>query len=490
MKSHFKRLGKDSLIYGVGGVISKGVGLFLLPVYTRIFRPHDYGIIEILSTFSGFLLSVLILGTDSALSFYFFKEKNNGPAAQTRIITSIFQWRILWGGFILILAILISPLLNTLFFKGALSLQLFLVAFCASFFAQLASQSIEIYRLAYRPWSFIGVNSGSLILSAAVTILLVCLLKLGVISFFIGLLVSWLIFTVIGLFSLRQYLDFSSWHFDLWPKILKFGLPMVPSALAMWIITSTDRLFINFYYSTNIVGIYAVAAKFALFIGFSMEIFRLAWMPISLDVMHAPEGPDVFRAISRFYVGVGMAGIIVLTALSPKLLQWFTVPAFYPAYPIVGVLAFSAIFFGFYLISSAGVWKAEKTWWVTVALMVAAVLNIIFNALLVPAYAGMGAAIASAMAMFIGNVVLSFISEKVWPIRLQYGIILAQIFIAIAAVCGILWLYALSRPVWIVVLITIISPVIILSLTIGIKGIRGIKRLIKRGSNGKNQEIL
>ena len=78
-----------------------------------------------------------------------------------------------------------------------------------------------------------------------------------------------------------------------------------------------------------------------------MEIFRLAWMPISLDVMHAPEGPDVFRAISRFYVGVGMAGIIVLTALSPKLLQWFTVPAFYPAYPIVGVLAFSAIFFWF-----------------------------------------------------------------------------------------------------------------------------------------------
>ncbi len=486
MKSNFKQLGKDSLIYGLGGALSRGIGFLLLPVYTRIFNPNDYGIIEILSTFSGFLLSILILGTDSAQSFYFFKEKNNGIAAQARIVTSIFQWRVLWGAFILFLAFLTAPLLNSLFFKGAIPLQFFLVAFCSSFFAQLASQSIEIYRLTYRPWSFIGSNLGSLVISAAITILLIYLLKLGIVSFFIGSLVSWLLFTVIGLFVLRQYLDFSRPCFDLWPKILRFSLPMMPAALAMWVITSTDRWFLNFYCTTDIVGLYAVAAKFALFIGFSMEIFRLAWLPISLDVMHTPEGPGVFRAISRFYVGAGMAGVIVLTAASPKLLQWFTVPAFYPSYPIVGVLAFSAISYGFYLISSAGVWKAEKTWGVTVALTVAAICNIGFNALLVPVYAGIGAAIASALAMLIGNIMLLFISEKVWPIKLQYNIILTQIFIAVIAVSGILWLYALSKPVWTVVLITIISPAIILSLTIGIKDIRGIKRLIKRGSNGKD----
>lgn len=465
MKKHLERLGKDALIYGIGGIMSRGLGLFLLPVYTRIFNPGDYGIIEILSTFSGLLLSSLILGTDSAQSFYFFKEKNNGIAAQSGIITAIFQWRILWGGLVLILAISASPLLNSAFFKGVLPLRLFFIAFCATFFAQIASQSIEIYRLTYRPWHFIGTNSGSLLVSAVVTVLLVYVLKFGLISFFIGLLVSWILFTIIGLLTLRQYLDFSTWRFDLWPKILKFSLPAVPSALAMWVIMSTDRWFINFYHSTDMVGIYAVAAKFALFIGFSVEVFRLAWLPVALDAMHTPEGPAVFRAITRFYVGAGVAGVVILTAISPKLLQWFAVPSFYPAYPMVGVLAFSAVFYGFYLISTAGVWKAEKTWWGTVALLLAAVLNVILNALLVPAYAGMGAAIASALAMFAGNAVLLFISEREWPTKPQYNIIMAQIFIAVMAVWGILRLYASGRQAWMAVFITIIASVTILFLT-------------------------
>jgi O-antigen/teichoic acid export membrane protein len=34
--SRLKQLGKDSLIYGIGGIFAKGVSFFLLPVYTRI----------------------------------------------------------------------------------------------------------------------------------------------------------------------------------------------------------------------------------------------------------------------------------------------------------------------------------------------------------------------------------------------------------------------------------------------------------------------
>ncbi len=118
--------------------------------------------------------------------------------------------------------------------------------------------------------------------------------------------------------------------------------------------------------------------------------------------------------------------------------------------------------------------------------MTAAVFNIIFNALLVPRYAGMGAAIASVLAMFIGNAVALFISEKEWPIKLRYDIILSQIFIAITAVCGILWLHASGNPVWIAMLIAIISSIIILFFTIGIKGMVEIKKAIRYFLNEKN----
>ena len=35
--NRFKQLGKDSIIYGLGGILAKGVSFFMLPIYTRIF---------------------------------------------------------------------------------------------------------------------------------------------------------------------------------------------------------------------------------------------------------------------------------------------------------------------------------------------------------------------------------------------------------------------------------------------------------------------
>ena len=64
--SRLKQLGKDSVIYGIDGVLAKGVSFFLLPVYTRIFTPADYGTIEMLTVMSSFLAAILVMGMDSA----------------------------------------------------------------------------------------------------------------------------------------------------------------------------------------------------------------------------------------------------------------------------------------------------------------------------------------------------------------------------------------------------------------------------------------
>ena len=78
LKSRFKQLGKDSIVYGIGGMIAGGMGLFLLPLYTRFFAPSDYGVIETLNVINSFLGAVLILGMDSAQSFFFFQQKESG----------------------------------------------------------------------------------------------------------------------------------------------------------------------------------------------------------------------------------------------------------------------------------------------------------------------------------------------------------------------------------------------------------------------------
>src|SRR5688572_8730986 len=95
--TRLRQLGKDSLVYGFGRLLANGITFFLLPVYTRIFSPADYGTIETLTIVAGLLTAVLGLGMDTAQSYYFFEQKRAGKAAQARLVSAILQWRLIWG---------------------------------------------------------------------------------------------------------------------------------------------------------------------------------------------------------------------------------------------------------------------------------------------------------------------------------------------------------------------------------------------------------
>ena len=69
---------KDIIVYGIATIIIKSVNFFLLPIYTRIFSPNEYGLLEILSIASFFLSEIMVLGSDAAQSFYFSKYKKLG----------------------------------------------------------------------------------------------------------------------------------------------------------------------------------------------------------------------------------------------------------------------------------------------------------------------------------------------------------------------------------------------------------------------------
>ena len=40
------RLGRHSLVYGIGGLVSRVVAVLLLPVYTHYLTPADYGTVS------------------------------------------------------------------------------------------------------------------------------------------------------------------------------------------------------------------------------------------------------------------------------------------------------------------------------------------------------------------------------------------------------------------------------------------------------------
>ena len=463
MNRRLKQLGRDSLVYGLGSILAKSIGFFLLPVYTRIFSPAEYGTIEMLMVISSFLASILVMGMDSAQSFYFFKEKAAGKLQQKALVTAILQWRVTWGLGIVLLATMFSPLLSNWLFDGLLNWKIFALAFASALFSTIMGQSAEVFRLLYKPWPYVIIMMISAVSSACFTLMIVIFFQQGVIGYFYGIVLGSLCSAMLGWYWAREYLSFEKLYTSWWPTLLRFGLPLVPAGMGMYVMNTSDRWFIQHYHGADSLGLYAVAAKFALLLALAIETFRKAWWPIAMDAMHSDDGPETFRMIATLFIGLGVSGIILLTLVSPILIEWFTDSRFHSSWNVIGVLAWQSLFYGLFLVISAGIWKAEKTHLMFYLMLIAAAINIGLNYMLVPEWGNIGAALSTSLSFFCWVVIAVFLSEKLWPVKYQFVLNFFQLVIGALVVY---WLIQFAEISSIGTKISVVLIVIFLQIAI------------------------
>jgi O-antigen/teichoic acid export membrane protein len=83
-----KRLGKHSLIYGLGGLVSRILAVLLLPLYTSYLGPRGFGKIETIVALTTVLVIVLRMGISSAFFRFYFDTKDE--AQRTLVVRTSF----------------------------------------------------------------------------------------------------------------------------------------------------------------------------------------------------------------------------------------------------------------------------------------------------------------------------------------------------------------------------------------------------------------
>jgi O-antigen/teichoic acid export membrane protein len=293
---------------------------------------------------------------------FFFKHKEDGKREQVRLITSILQWRLFFGGIVVLLTTLAAPILSSIFFDGKLTCEYFAISFSSTLFIQVLVQSADVMRLLYRPCGYISIMLLQSVLSVFLILFFVVVFEKGILGYLAGFMLSAFIVAIFGCYKIRRYLNFSKIHIDWWPKLFRFGFPLLPAGLAMYFMNTSDRWFINYYHGEEALGLFSIGAKFSLVMALIVETFRKAWWPIAMDFVYTENGQAVFRLIGRLYIGLGSMAILSLTIISHWLVQFMTGPKFHSAWPIVGIMSWQSLFYDFFLIASIGIWKAEKTY--------------------------------------------------------------------------------------------------------------------------------
>ncbi len=479
MLQKFTQLFKDSFTYSIGGVLSKLIGFFLIPVYTRVFIPEDMATIELLFTFNGFLAAFLSPGMDSAQTRYFFESDD--IEYKRKVVSSNLFFYLVWGTGIIGVCLLSTSLFNQLLFDGTIPNHYFFLTFISALFSVVLACLTNVYRLLLRPKPYLALTLSQSILSMITIIILVVYMHKGITGYLLGYTASILICILPAVLLLKNYITYKI-SFNLIKVMLKFGIPLMPTGLAIWVMNFADRYCLTQYASMNELGIYSVAAKFALAIGLITGSFRTAWTPLSLSISKQPDAKEFYRNVADLYIVILSFAIIIMTGISKLIMILMTQPVYYEGYPVIGILAYGSVFYGFYTISSLGVWLSKKTLFATIGIFMSAIINVLLNIILIPLWGIIGAASATLIAYIVGNVVVLYFSEKHYPIKFRSYRLLFTIVVTCIVISVELVLLRLDWPVLIqycmIVLLWIITILLFAYVVIGKNRISTIRKTV------------
>lgn len=83
--SHIRQLASESLVYSFFGLVNKPSALaaLLMPLYTRIFTPQEYGIISLIVALTAFLNILVVAGLDNSAGRWFYDSHENTDRKST-----------------------------------------------------------------------------------------------------------------------------------------------------------------------------------------------------------------------------------------------------------------------------------------------------------------------------------------------------------------------------------------------------------------------
>ena len=259
MREALRQLSSESLVYGLGQVSGRAVQLLLVPVLTRALLQAEYGVSDLVFAYLQTAVLVLVFGMDGALARFFYQEPDR--AARVRMASSSLLFRLATGAAAaLLLALFAAPLAEGL--AGSASYRGYVRIVAATLPCTLVVLfGNDVLRVTFQPWKFIALNLVQTLLTAGLSLWLVLGEGMGVAGVLYGRLGGDAASALVALVLVRHTLAprFSGATLR---RMLAYGAPLVPVALAYGAIASVDRFVLQRACGLADVAVYGVAVKF------------------------------------------------------------------------------------------------------------------------------------------------------------------------------------------------------------------------------------
>lgn len=163
-----------------------------------------------------------------------------------------------------------------------------------------------------------------------------------------------------------------------WKHALRFNIPLVPHYLSQIVLSSSDRIMIKNMVGSSEAGIYSLAYS----VSTIMSLFNTALMqtiePWLFRKIKNGETEDIKRVAYPSFALVGLLNLLLI-AFAPEVVSFFAPSEYKDAVNLIPPVAMSVYYIYIYSFFATFEFYYEKTKYISLATMVGAIFNMVFN---------------------------------------------------------------------------------------------------------------
>lgn len=378
----------------MGDIVPKLLSFIVFPILTSYLSLEDYGIINYVNTLNVFLsiLGFLCLNT-YYLVFYYRQESEE---AKQRLLgnLSLFVIGLNVAGSVLLC--LLETLFPHLFSDNIDFYPYIFMGIITNLSSILAILPSALYRVKENPLPLTVLN----MLKGGLVTLCTIVLVVGCGYTALGVLFSSMIISVLfGIIFITVTWRETEWNFN-WNQIrmaLTFSLPLIPGSIAYYLMSMSDRFFIERYLDLTQLGIYSTASTLAMVLNVITYGAYKAFEPYLFKIYGKAEFEDEFCKIRNYYGAIILIGSAALSLFAQDFFRVFASEQYQTVYYYVPLIEIGVVFSSFSMLYSTVITAQGRTKKNSLFTITGGITSLLVNILLMPLIGLFAACVASAL---------------------------------------------------------------------------------------------
>lgn len=423
MRHKIQQLAKDTALYGLSTILGRFLNFILVPFYTNIFPPAEYGVITNLYSYMAIFNIVFIYGMDSSyLKFAALSEYKGDKKVFSTTFIAVASTTVLFSILLMIFKGSAAE------FVGSSAQYSSLITYSVIILGLDALSVLPFLhlRLENKIMKFSLLKIGNIIINIVLNIVLIVVLKQGIEAVLISNAVASL-FTLLFLIpEIRANLVFRK-DTALLKRVVTFGLPYLPGGMASMLLQVINRPIIQMLAGMSVLGVFQASYRLGVFMMLFVMMFQYAWQPFFLQNAEEPDSDKLFAKIFTYFTITGTTILVTLSLFVDDFARLqimgrsFIGKQYWGGLDIVPIILLAYLFYGFYVNFSAGIYIKEKSSVVPLIMFLGALVNVGSNFLLIPVLGMTGAALSTLISYTVIAAGFFIATRKIFTVPYEFG---------------------------------------------------------------------